>query len=487
MTRACIIALAATAALSTPAFADEIREIVVVENSKTTDDTVRFIAGIEEGDDWDSSKQDEIRIDLVSSGLFKEVDIYSEPHPKGGVKVTIIAKDKHSWIIAPTYYNQPTNKGGGVGYGENNLFGENKKLLLYGQVATGDSFFIGAYVDPSIKGTRFSWQFDLFLQNERVKEYRPPRSFTEDAEDIIVLREQKTRYFNAGVKFGVTLFRSMSFDARLRGAHVSYTEPELATGALESEIDPSLTDGCVADGSCTIPKPGAEGFDVSWEGILKFDRRANWYGIQTGSLIKLTYEQGLPQLGSEFEYKYVSASLMLARKFFEKHNLIWKIRGAGGNDLPFQHEYVSGGTTLRGYKGSQFRGDFKLSQNLEYSVQLFNIKGLALRALVFGDVAYTKFMNPFSSVDECGDDPVVVGTQEQCRHYLVGARDVDEFGDIGMDSGGNETLRYLRTSFGVGTRIYIRQIVLPLLGLDLGYSPESGGYEVYFAIGLTDL
>ena len=72
----------------------------------------------------------------------------------GGVRVHILVKDKHSWVIAPTFYNQPTNTGGGVGFGENNLFGLNQKLLLYAQVATGDSFFIGAWVIPSIGGSR---------------------------------------------------------------------------------------------------------------------------------------------------------------------------------------------------------------------------------------------------------------------------------------------------------------------------------------------
>ena len=62
--------------------------------------------------------------------------------------VHILAKDKHRWVIAPAFYNQPTNIGGGIGFGENNLFGQNQKLLLYGQIATGDSFFIGAWVDP---------------------------------------------------------------------------------------------------------------------------------------------------------------------------------------------------------------------------------------------------------------------------------------------------------------------------------------------------
>ena len=39
---------------------------------------------------------------------------------------------------------------------------------------------------------------------------------------------------------------------------------------------------------------------------------------------------------------------------------------------------------------------------------------------------------------------------------------------------------------GAGIRLYVRQVVLPLLGLDFGYGLESGGVEVYFAIGLTD-
>ena len=33
----------------------------------------------------------------------------------------------------------------------------------------------------------------------------------------MVLREEKMNYFNAGLTLGVTLFRSMSVDARLRG------------------------------------------------------------------------------------------------------------------------------------------------------------------------------------------------------------------------------------------------------------------------------
>src|SRR4026209_1573220 len=94
-------ACAALVALGGVARAEKIKEILVVENTKTTDATVIYIAGIEEGDDWDQETAEKVKTELVSSGLFKEVDVFSEPHPKGGgVRVTIIVKDKHSWVVA---------------------------------------------------------------------------------------------------------------------------------------------------------------------------------------------------------------------------------------------------------------------------------------------------------------------------------------------------------------------------------------------------
>ena len=432
------------------AVAETITEIVVAENSKTTDDTVRFIAGLDEGDDWSDGVQAQAQIEMVSSGLFKDVSVFSEPHPKGGVKVTIIAKDKHSWVVAPTVYNQPTNRGAGIGFGENNLFGENKKVLLYGQVATGDSFFIGAYIDPSIRGTAFHWALDVYLKNERIFEYETPTKWRQQTKAV---RESKVRYLNSGLKLGVTLFRSFTIDGRIRGAKVFYRDnPRLAEGATNADVG-------IADGEA-VPQPGKEGWDTSAEAIIKFDRRANWYGITTGNKYQLAVERSLPGLGSDFDYWYSTATFERARRFYTYHNFIIKAVAGYGKNVPFQHERTSGGTALRGYKNSQFRGDIKLGGNVEYSLQLFNIKGFALRALAFGDVKYTAFVNNERT------------EMEGVRSYLPNT------GDLGLAP--------LKSSVGVGTRIYLRQIVLPLLGLDVGYGLEGGGIEVYFAVGITD-
>lgn len=446
----------ASLAFVTSAHAETIRELVVAENSKTTDDTVLYLADLEKGDTWNLEVQAEAKVSLRSSGLFKEVDLFSEPHPKGGVKVTIVAKDKHSWVIAPTVYNQPTNKGGGIGFGENNLFGQNKKLLLYGQVATGDSFLVAAYIDPSIGGTAFHWAFDTFLQNARILEYRVPRKLTDTPTPV---RRTKMRYLNGGAKVGVTLFRSLTLDARLRGAYVFYGKPILLTANGATEEDLGIAPGA------EIPAPGAEGWDVSTELILKFDRRANWYGITTGDKYQLSFEQALPGLGSDFDYWQATASYVRARKYFDRHNLVIKSSVGYSKDAPFQQELTSGGTSLRGYEGDQFRGDFRVALNLEYSAHLFSmpfplLERLAVRGLVFADSRYTTFLD--------------IEDTDTFRHYLPYA------------STQNRTAPF-KNAVGVGTRFFARSIVLPLLGLDVGYGLESGAIEVYFAIGLTDV
>jgi len=446
--RASVLLLAAVGLFGGEAAAERIVDIRVDGNIKTTDDTVRLIADIERGDDLTPEVAERVQRDLVSSGLFRDVQVYWEPAP-GGTRLGILARDKHSWVIAPAFYNQPTNKGGGVGFGENNLFGENKKLLLYGQLATGDSFFVGAYVDPSIAGTRFHWQADVFLKSGRVIEYASPRKYWHD--DPRPLRVSRLNYLNGGLRVGTNLWKGVSIDGRLRAAHVGYSWVDVAAGATVADItgDPGATE---------VPLPGTSGWDVSSELALGIDTRANWYGISSGYRFAATFEQALPGLGSDFQYWYAGAQLQRAIRLLSRHNLILKSSFGFGHDLPVQPEPSPGGPAQPGWKNNQFRGDMRVTANAEYSVPLFTVKGLAVRGLGFWDAAYVTFRdaNEASGV----------------RDYLPGAT--------------ARGLAPLRNSVGVGTRLYLRQIVLPLLGLDFGYGVERGDYEIYLAIGLTD-
>lgn len=429
-----------------PAFADEIKEIIVEENTKTTDETVALIADVEVGDDWSPEMAETIKRTLESSGLFKSVEVFWDSAKS---HLHLIVRDKHSWVIAPTFYNQPTNVGGGVGFGENNLFGENKKLLLYAQVATGDTFFIGAYVDPSINGTRFHWQGDVYLKTGRIIEYASPNEFVEDPKPV---RESRLLYLNAGAKVGLTLWRALSLDLRGRAAKVSYSDVKLADGATIEDItgDPMGTE---------VPDPGDEGYDISGSVALSLDTRANWRGVTTGQKYEVSLETSSPSLGSDFDYQLLYLGYQRAWRVLERHNAILKTSFGYGRNLPFQQELQSGGTSMRGYKNSQFRGNLKAQANLEYSAPVFSVAGFSMRGLVFWDSAYTTFTK-------------AENTDLSERYYLPGseARELDPF----------------KNSVGGGVRFYLQQIVLPLLGVDIGYGLERGDYEIYLAIGLTD-
>ncbi|HET9625510.1 MAG TPA: BamA/TamA family outer membrane protein [Kofleriaceae bacterium] len=446
--------LAASARL---AAAEVVRDIVVEGNTKTTTPTVELIARLDVGDDWQADSMERIKTFLQSSGLFSEIDGFTEPcgpdtSPKcdePGVRVHLTVKDKHSWIIAPAFYNQPTNTGGGVGFGENNLFGENQKLLLYGQVATGDSFFIGAWVIPSIAGTRFYSQLDTYLKTSRVFEYEVPHGYTDASPAAI--RQSRMNYLNAGYKLGVELFRGLKLDARLRGAHVNYQDVA------------SLTNDARAFGPGVDvknpPKPGKEGWDVSNEISLQLDRRANWQGVETGYKYQTSVEYSVPKLGSDFHYWIYNLSLYRAWQVLEHHNLVLKGGFHLGHDLPFQQEFTMGGSSMRGYVNSEFRGDLNVTANVEYSFPLFTVFGLSVRGLGFFDSGYTTFRD--------ADNPE--------RNYLANSA----YGD-------NSKLAPFKNSVGVGIRLFLQQIVIPLLGVDFGYGLEARDFQMYLAIGLTD-
>ena len=456
--RVALVSIAIALACARTAAADTIRSIVVEGNTKTTSPTVELIAKIDVGDDWTNDMLDRIKRDLVSSGLFRDVSAFFEqcgptstPQCDApGVRVHLTVHDKHSWVIAPTFYNQPTNVGGGAGFGENNLFGENQKLLLYGQVATGDSFFIGAWVIPKIHGSRFYAQLDTWLKTSRVIEYGPPGHYISNPGAV---RQSRLNYLNGGFKLGVDLFWGLKLDARLRGAYVFYRNVSAVTEGMPGQeplhgVDPM-----------NPAKPGKEGYDVSNELSLAIDRRADWYGVRTGYRYQTSFEYAVPELGSDFHYRIYNLSMWRGVQVLERHNLTAQLNLNVGRHLPFQQEFTMGGTSMRGYLNDQFRGDLRAIVNLEYSLPLFTIAGLSVRALGFYDAGYTTFLTT--------DNPE--------RNYLTGA-----------GRGDNTTLAPFKNSVGVGTRLYLQQIVIPLLGVDLGYGLEARDVQVYLAIGLTN-
>ncbi len=128
-----------------------------------------------------------------------------------------------------------------------------------------------------------------------------------------------------------------------------------------------------------------------------------------------------------------------------------------GQHLPFHEEVALGSIQdLRGYHSDQFRGDVRTLARIEYSVPLVKWRLFAFRLVGFWDSGYAGLHNP---------------TLRPERAYLPSHTD-----GIG----------WWRNDVGGGLRVYVKNVVLPLLGFDIGYGIEARSPQLFFQLGLTD-
>lgn len=429
---------ATDAAPAAPPPADAGRPIVgfdVRGVSKVKPQTLGYLSHTAIGDVIDAGDVPRIEQALVSSELFTTVAVTLEAapgDPSPGVIVVATATDKHSWIIAPTLFVLPGNRALGIGFAENDFRGLDQKILLYGQIGTRTSLFLGVFLDPAVHGTQLTYRADVYAYHRLIDEYANPAG---DPGSFAIARTTTATYVSAGALIGWNFRWWLVGDLRLRGAYVDFRDAEDTAGQ-------------------PVALPEKDGWDVTLQARLTLDHRHHRYGVTWGSYVQLHLEPSVPGLDS-YGYQYALLRAYHSWRLFEEHEL--ELRGIvnAGRHLPFQEDLTLGGTIdLRGYDVDQFRGDTRAVARAEYSVPLFKWRFLAFRAIGFYDVGYVGFRSH----------------RPADRDYLP-----------------NQTgAGYWRSDVGAGLRIYLNNIVLPLLGLDLGYGIEGHSPEVYFEVGLTD-
>ncbi|MEO8699645.1 MAG: BamA/TamA family outer membrane protein [Kofleriaceae bacterium] len=415
---------------------DPPREIVdfdVRGKSKLTIRALRYLSHYEEGDAVRRRDIPKIVRALISSELFETVAVTFEDAP-GGVMVVATLKDKHSWVVAPTFYFLSGKRSLGVGYAENNFRGNNQKFLMYGQVGERDSLFFGTFLDNNVRGTDLTLRADVYVYKRILDEYVNP---VDDPTNDEIARTTESYYLGAGFLLGWNFDWWAIADLRLRGAYVYYQDPHAPDGSA-------------------LPAPSIDGYDFTSQFRLTLDARHHYFGVTWGPYLQLFAETSIPGLD---DYDYSSALLRAyySWRLFTEHQLELRTNLQVGRHLPIHEELVLGGPIdLRGYALDQFRGDARAMFRVEYSVPITKWKFFAFRAIGFWDTGYIGFQFR---------DP------DGRRNYLEGQA--------------NNT-SWARNDVGLGLRIYVKRIVLPLLGLDFAYGIEGKAPEVYFQVGLTD-
>ncbi|MBA3819017.1 MAG: BamA/TamA family outer membrane protein [Deltaproteobacteria bacterium] len=434
------VVVASSLATAQPAPADapaEPQRIVgfrVRGDSKLTERTLGYLAHVKIGDRFSPDELPRIVRNLLSSELFEEVEVALEQAP-GGLLLVATLDDKHSWFVAPTLSLVAGKRAFGLGFIENNLTGRNQKLLLYGQLGDRESLFFGTYLDPSVGGSPLTYRFDLYAYRRVSNEYANP---VDDPTDDTILRSSTTTYLGGGLLVGWTMRWWLVVDLRLRGAYVSFTDAQAPDGT-------------------PLPVPQHDGYDISLQTRITLDARHYHFGVRWGPYLQLQTDTSVPGL-DDYGYSWALLRAYYSWRLFTEHQFELRTLQAIGRNMPFHNDWTLGGMSdLRGYATDRFRGDVRSVFRVEYSLPIAKWKYFAFRAIGFWDSGFIGRYFPRSEAD---------------RDYL---------GPIT----GREA-RWWRNDVGGGLRIYVKRVVLPLLGLDVSYGIESEAPQLTFQIGLTD-
>lgn len=398
--------------------------------TKVTDTTVGYLTHLHVGDPVRPTDIPKIEEALLSSELFEKIKVTLEDGPEG-VLVVATVEDKLSWIAAPTLYVLPSNLAFGVGYVQNDLAGRDQKILLYGQVGTQTSLFVGAFLDPAVHGSKLYYRADVYLEHRHIDEYLNP---PDDPTSQEIARTTAETFLDAGFMLGWNFRWWLGADLRFRTAYVYFRDSVDGAGNA-------------------VPVPEKDGWDTTLHAQITADHRVHRLGVATGAYAQLHVERSLPVVDT-YQYYYYFARAYYSWRLFGEHELELRGIASGGYHMPMHEEVSLGGVSdLRGYATDQFRGDLNLVARAEYSVPLFKYRIFAFRALGFYDTGYASFNSTRSD-----------------RLYLPTQLNQD----------------FQRSDAGVGFRVYVKNVVLPLLGLDVGYGIEGKSPELYFEVGLTD-
>ncbi|EAU68940.1 outer membrane protein, OMP85 family [Stigmatella aurantiaca DW4/3-1] len=382
---------------------------------------------------------------LVATGLFQEVRVSTQPMADGQVRVLLEVKDKASWVIAPTFSVSNSNIGGGALYAESNLWGRSKKFVAGAQVSTAETGLFVGYLDPNLFGfppLRLSLEGQL--RSDRVEEYRLDAS--QDVPEVL----RRTRLNSASVtgELAAMIAERVRVAAKYRLMLIDARPPSDDTTVREPAFEPGSTQR-----------------DTSLRLMVGLDTRQNLHAVMEGLNIEGAWEMSSPSVWSDFRYQRVGVLYRHGIRFFQEHNLVLRAEAITGNDLPFHQELVAGGGSLRGFLYRQFRGDTRLSFTAEYHFPLFTVRSLSFRGVGFSDSGLLMWR----SLPE--DRKLRDATGRVVRGYLPEAKS-------GLDDA------TVAQGVGAGLRLYLRSVVLPLLGVDVAYGVNSGEFRFYLVAGV---
>jgi outer membrane protein assembly factor BamA len=451
---------------ATRAWAQEevITDVQVKGAVRTEEQTVRTIAGVEIGDPLRADTLDVARERLHTSGLFADINVYWEPHGVG-VRVVIVVKEKFPWAPLPTFSYSPGNISAGGVIAHGNLFGRGKRGLIGGRISNVNSGAVAAYEDPAVFG---SWGFFTIkgkYQSQTIPEYS---NVAIPGMPLAPIRDTNLRSYGGELSVGVAWFR------RVRTSVGWNLDQNDVQSSFPDAGNKNALDWAAAFPPGTFPAASDSARRGSATANLTFDFRARERAVMYGNALGFGVEWAAPRWGSQSNLWYWKASVSYEHglRFFRSHNLIVRIGGIAGENLPLWSENSAGGTDLRGYLYHQFQGDTHFHSQIEYHFPLFSLWGLDVRGLLFNDAAAIYWRQlPEQESTPYG---LAYTKRDDGRQFLP-----PEFLQQGFSAS-----RDIHTSAGAGLRFYLRTVAIPLVGVDVGNGLGTKDVRVILVLGV---
>lgn len=421
-------------------------EVSVIGTEKTLPETVQAYSQLDPGDTLTSADLPRVERRLIATGLFQTVKVSTQPTSAGRVRVVLEVEDKASWVVAPTFSISNSNIGGGVLYAESNLWGRSKKFATALQVSTAESGLFVGFLDPNLFGfPQLRLTFEGQVRSDRVEEYRPGAS--QPAPEVV--RRTRLNSASAASELSVMIAERVRVGAKYRVMLIDAQDPSQDTPVTAPAFE-----------------PGPIQRDASLRLVVGVDTRQNLQAIMEGLNIEGAVELSNPGVWSDFRYKRFGLLYRHGIRFFEEHNLVLRGEAVAGMDLPFHQELVAGAGSLRGFLYRQFRGDTRLSFTAEYHFPLFTVRSLSFRGVGFSDTGMLMWRSlPADLQLRDVNGRVVRGYLPEAKSGLGGAT--------------------VAQGVGLGLRLFLRSVVLPLVGVDVAYGVNSGEIRFYVVAGVS--
>jgi outer membrane protein insertion porin family len=438
------------------ALGEPITDVRVRGAARTDEETVRSIAGVSIGQTLESDTLDVVRERLHTAGLFSDVNVYWEPY-QDGVRVNIVIAEKFPWAPLPTFSYSPGNISGGVFVGHGNLFGAGKRGIIGGRLSNVDSGALAVYEDPAVIGSWVFFNLKGKFQLQIIPEYSncyADCNAAHEGMELLPMRNTKLRSYGGEINLGVAWLRKVRTSIGWTFDFNDVLWSSRDKGNINSVAIPEVQ---LPDGRMVTTPAAASARRGAINGTVTFDFRARQHAVMYGNSLGFSLDVGNTTWGSDSKLDYWKASTSYEHgiRFFRRHNLILRVGGNAGDNLPLWSENSAGGTNLRGYLYRQFQGDTHLRSTVEYHFPLFSLWGLDVRGLIFNDTAaiwYRKLPEP--TIDGTAYEPRNDGRQFLPPEYLRKGFIFDQ-----------DT----HSSTGAGIRFYLKSVAVPLVGLDVGW------------------